>query len=75
MTYREWKRMSYLKRAAYLPLVAVDAAWAKLTRERTSQDRYARSYDLSWFGLVAARVPAGRPIYAEPWGRLIAARV
>ncbi len=72
MTYREWRRYSYIKRAAYLPLVAIDTAWAKLVQTMTARDRHARSFDLSWFTLVGARVPARGPIYRDTWGRYLA---
>lgn len=72
MTYREWKRHSYLKRAAYLPLVAVDTAWAKLVAKFTERDRHAQSHDISWLNLVASRVPSRGPIYRDTWGRYLA---
>ncbi len=68
MSYREWKRMNYLKRVAYLPLLGASEAWSLLIRQVTVKDvRLVYTHDNSWAALIIGRTNEG-------WGELIAQR-
>lgn len=70
MTHAQWRKAQYLaKRVWNGPRYAVEAAWNRLTQERTRQDVHRLSYDLSWYDLVKRQCTAG-----SGWGQLIAAR-
>jgi len=70
MTYQQFQRMKYYANKLFnAPREGLEKAWERLSCDRTKQDVYRYSHDMSWFRLARERgtVTCG-------WGQLIAAR-